>query len=395
LTGWPTRQRALPGSISVKRDATIAEVDDTSSASGGAFPGTNVGTVLVSGPGSTLTTANPNFALAVGQSGTGTLTIQNGGVVKTDSLTLFGPQSTGGGTLNIGAAPGQPALAVAEIPVGTDYFATLGIPLLRGRLFSDADRSPATHVLVINENMARRYFPDHEPVGTRVQTGEYNPKGDWYTIVGVVGNVKYEGLGEKDQPTMYVPYFDSGWCPWFAREMYVVLRSASSPEKVVSILQSAAWSLDNQLPLGHVRTMDQLMYDSVASSRFRAIVFCIFAALALVLAMIGIYGVMAYAVSQRTHEIGIRVALGAQRKNILGTVLREGAGLAVLGVALGSASALALSRTLAGLIFGVRATDPGTFVTVAALLLGVALVGCYIPARRAMRVDPIVALRYE
>jgi putative ABC transport system permease protein len=141
--------------------------------------------------------------------------------------------------------------------------------------------------------------------------------------------------------------------------------------------------------------MDQLMYDSVASSRFRAILFCIFAALALVLAMIGIYGVMAYAVSQRTHEIGIRVALGAQRKNVLGTVLREGAGLAVLGVALGSASALALSRTLAGLLFGVRATDPGTFVTVAALLLGVALVGCYIPARRAMRVDPIVALRYE
>ncbi|PYT51417.1 MAG: ABC transporter permease [Acidobacteria bacterium] len=292
-------------------------------------------------------------------------------------------------------APGQPAPAVAEIPVGTDYFATLGIPLFRGRLFSDADRSPATHVLVINEDMARRYFPDHEPVGTRVQTGEYNPKGDWYTIVGVVGNVKYKGLGEKDQPTMYVPYFDSGWCPWFAREMYVVLRSASAPEKVVSILQSAAWSLDNQLPLGHVRTMDQLMYDSVAGSRFRAVLFCIFAALALVLAMIGIYGVMAYAVSQRTHEIGIRVALGAQRKNILRTILREGASLAVLGVAIGTASALVLSRTLAGLLFGVRGTDLGTFVTVAALLLGVALAACYIPARRAMRVDPMVALRYE
>jgi putative ABC transport system permease protein len=292
-------------------------------------------------------------------------------------------------------APGQPAPAIAEIPVGTDYFATLGIPLFRGRLFSNEDRSPATHVLVINENMARRYFPNQDPVGTRVQTGEYNPKGDWYTIVGVVGNVKYEGLGEKDQPTMYVPYFDSGWCPWFAREMYVVVRSASAPEKVVSILQSAAWSLDNQLPLGHVRTMDQLMYDSVAGSRFRTVLFCIFAALALVLAMIGIYGVMAYVVSQRTHEIGIRVALGAQRTNILRTILREGAGLAVLGVAIGSAAALALSRTLAGLLFGVRATDPETFVAVAALLLGVALVACYIPARRATRVDPMVALRYE
>jgi putative ABC transport system permease protein len=292
-------------------------------------------------------------------------------------------------------APGQPAPAIAEIPVGTDYFSTLGIPLLRGRLFSDQDRSPATHVLVINENMARRYLPDQDPVGTRVQTGEYNPKGDWYTIVGVVGNVKYEGLGEKDQPTMYVPYFDSGWCPWFAREMYVVVRSPTAPEKVVSILQAAVWSLDNQLPLGRVRTMDQLMYDSVAGSRFRAVLFCIFAALALVLAMIGIYGVMTYAVSQRAHEIGIRVALGAQRKNILGTILREGAGLAVAGVAIGSASALALSRALAGLLFGVRATDPATFVAVAALLLAVALAACYIPARRAMRVDPMVALRYE
>jgi putative ABC transport system permease protein len=141
--------------------------------------------------------------------------------------------------------------------------------------------------------------------------------------------------------------------------------------------------------------MDQLMYDSVAGSRFRAVLFCIFGALALVLAMIGIYGVMTYAVGQRAHEIGIRVALGAQRKNILVTILREGAGLAVVGVAIGSASALALSRALAGLLFGVRATDPATFVAVAALLLAVALAACYIPAQRAMRVDPMVALRYE
>jgi putative ABC transport system permease protein len=292
-------------------------------------------------------------------------------------------------------APGQPAPAVGEIPVGTDYFATLGIPLFRGRLFSDQDRSPGTHVLVINENMARRYFPDQDPVGARVQTGEYDPKGELSTIVGVVGNVKYEGLGEKDQPTMYVPYFDSGWCPWFAREMYVVVRSASAPQEVVSALQSAVLSLDNQLAIAHVRTMDQLLYESVAGSRFRAVLFGVFAALALALAMIGIYGVMAYAVSQRTHEIGIRMALGARRMNILRTILREGAGLALLGVAIGFVVALALSRTLAGLLFGVQATDPVTFGTVAALLLGVALAACYVPARRAMRVDPMVALRYE
>jgi predicted permease len=291
--------------------------------------------------------------------------------------------------------PGQPAPAVAEIPVGTGYFAALGIPLFRGRLFSDQDRSPATHVLVINENMARRYFPDQDPVGTRVQTGEYDPKGDWYAIVGVVGNVKYEGLGEKDQPTMYVPYFDSGWCPWFAREMYVVVRSPSAPEKVVSVIQSAALSLDDQLALAHVRTMDQLLYESVAGWRFRAVLFTVFAVLALVLAMIGIYGVMAYSVSQSTHEIGIRMALGAHRADILRTILREGASLALLGVAIGLVVALALSRALAGLLFGVQATDPMTFAAVATLLLSVALAACYFPARRAMRVDPMVALRYE
>ena len=265
--------------------------------------------------------------------------------------------------------PGQPAPAIGEIPVGTEYFATLGIPLFRGRLFSDQDRSPATHVLVINENMARRYFPDQDPLGTRVQTGEYNPKGDWYTIVGVVGNVKYQGLGEKDQPTMYVPYFDSGWCPWFVREMYVVVRSASAPEKVVSVLQSAALSLDNQLAIAHVRTMDQLLYESVAGSRFRAVLFGVFAALA---------GLVFYFAHKQVQ-----------------TILREGASLALLGVAIGFVVALALSRTLAGLLFGVQATDRMTFAEVAALLLCVALAACYLPARRATRVDPMVALRYE
>jgi len=229
------------------------------------------------------------------------------------------------------------------------------------------------------KNMARRYFPDQDPVGRRVQTGEYDPKGDWYTIVGLVGNVKYEGLGEKDQPTMYVPYFDSGWCPWFVREMYIVVRSASAPEKVVSGLQSAAWSLDNQLALAHVRTMDQLLYESVAGSRFRAVLFGVFAGLALVLAMIGIYGVMAYSVGERTHEIGIRIALGAHRTNILQTILREGGSLALLGVGIGFVVALALSRTLSGLLFGVQANDPLTFAAVAAFLLSVALAACYHP----------------
>jgi putative ABC transport system permease protein len=289
--------------------------------------------------------------------------------------------------------PGQSAPAVAEIPISEDYFRALGVPLFRGRYFSQADRSPGTHVLIINENMARRYFAGRDPIGKRVQTGEDDPKGDWYTIVGVVGNVKYEGLGKQDEPAMYVPYFDSGWCPWFVREMYIVVRGAHTPDPAT--IQSAVRSLDNQLPLAQVRTMDQLLYESIAGPRFRAVLFGVFAALALVLAVIGIYGVMAYTVSQRTHEIGIRMALGAQRGTIVRSVLRQGGRLAILGVVIGSAVTLVLSRTLSGLLFGVRNTDPLTFMVVVALLLGVALAACYLPARRAMRVDPMVALRYE
>jgi len=291
--------------------------------------------------------------------------------------------------------PGESAPAVPEIPVSYAYFRTLGVPLLSGRFFSDADRSTGTHVLIINQNMAQHYFPEQDPIGKRVQTGESNPKADWYTIVGVVGNVKYEGLGEKDQATMYVPYFDSGWCPWFVQSLYIVVRTSATTEQSAASLQSSVLSLDNQLPLTHIRTMDQLLYDSVASSRFRAVLFAAFAALGLVLAMIGIYGVMAYSVSQRTSEIGIRVALGAQKKTVLRMILRQGATLAVVGVTIGLIASFALARVLNGLLFGVHASDPLTFAGVAILVIAVGLAACYIPARRAMRVDPIVALRYE
>ena len=291
--------------------------------------------------------------------------------------------------------PGQAAPAVAEIPISANYFQTLGVPLLRGRYFSATDQSPGTHILIINESMAQRYFAGEDPIGKRVQTGEANPKADWYTIVGIVGNVKYEGLGQKDDATMYVPYFDSGWCPWFVHSLYVVVRSSASAENAVSAVQSALWSLDNQLPLIRVRTMDQLLYESVASSRLRAVVFGVFAAFALLLAMVGIYGVMAYSVSQRTNEIGIRVALGAERAEILTLILKHAFVLTTTGLLLGVGGAIILTRYLSTLLYGVKPTDPLTFAAVSLLLATVALLASYLPARRAVRVDPLVALRYE
>jgi len=291
--------------------------------------------------------------------------------------------------------PGQSAPAVAEIPISDGYFRALGVPLFRGRYFNDGDRAESTHILIINQGMARRYFPGQDPVGKRLQTGEYDPKGDLYTIVGVVGNVKYEGLDAEDTPAMYVPYRDSGWCPWFVRSMYVVVRSASSTEAAASALHSSVASLDSQLPIILERTMDELLYTSVEGPRFRAILFGIFAALALILAATGIYGVIAYSVSQRTQEIGVRMALGASQSSVFGMMVKQGLRLALVGVAIGLCASFALTRLISKLLFGVGAHDPSALAGAAVLLTVVALAACYLPARRAVRINPTVALRGE
>jgi predicted permease len=291
--------------------------------------------------------------------------------------------------------PGRSLPVAEEIPVSADYFRALGVPLLRGRLFDEADRAPGAHVLLINQTMARQYFPGVDAVGKRMQTGEQNPRSPWYTIVGVVGDVKYEGLGQQSMATMYVPYFDDGWSPWFVHSMYLVVRATSDAAGVASAVRSDVWALDDLLPVNHMRTMDQLFTLSVATPRFRVVLFAQLAGLALVLAMIGIYGVVAYGVSRRTHEIGVRMALGAGRREIFRLILGRGMALAMMGVAIGAVAALGLTRVLKSLLFGVSATDPWVFAAVAALLVAVALFACYIPARRAARVDPLAALRHE
>jgi len=289
---------------------------------------------------------------------------------------------------------GQSAPAVPEIPISDAYFRTLGVSLMRGREFTPADRAPSTHVLIINENMARRYFPGEDPVGKRLQTGESNPKADYYTIVGVAGNVKYEGLAAQDEPAMYVPFSDSGWCPWFVQSMYVVVRGGTTIAASAA-LQSAVSSIDKQIPLIRVRTMDELLYDSVADSRFRVLLFVSFAALALVLAATGIYGVVAYSVSQRTQEIAVRMALGAPRASVFGLVLGLALRLAGTGVVIGVCAALALARLMRSVLFGVGPADPVAFAAAASILTLIALSAGYLPARRAMRINPTAALRGE
>ena len=292
-------------------------------------------------------------------------------------------------------APGKSSYLAEEIPISENYFRALGIPLVAGRFFNDQDRLPTRHELIINRSMAERYFHGRSAVGQRVQTGDADPKSDWYTIVGVVGNVKYEGLTAKDQSTMYVPIYDDGWNPWFTRSLFLLIRTPQNPGQLASPLRATLASLDRDVPLSTVETMDQLLSQSVSGPRYGTVLVAIFAALALVLAAVGIYGVISYTVTRRTREIGIMIALGAQRSDVLRLVLGQSLRLAVIGAVIGIATALAVMRLMAGLLYGVSASDPLTFVFVPGLLILVALAACYIPARRAMRVDPMVALRHE
>ncbi len=291
-------------------------------------------------------------------------------------------------------APGQSRPLAEEMTISPDYFTALGVPLLRGRFFTDADRGDAPQVLIINEAMARRYFPNEDPVGKRLQTGDPSPNSPWETIVGVVGNVKYTGLEADEAPTMYVPYTTPGWVTW-SRSMYLVARTTGEPLGLATALRQQVRELDQNLPVTELKTMGQLMHEAVTEPRFAASLLGLFALAALLLAAIGIYGVISYGVTERTHEIGIRMALGANKGDVLRMVIVQGLKLALVGVGIGLAAAFGLTRLMKSFLFNVSATDPLTFIGIAVLLLGVALLACWIPARRATKVDPMIALRCE
>jgi putative ABC transport system permease protein len=289
---------------------------------------------------------------------------------------------------------GRPAPPPGEVRsagprwVMPDYFRLMGIPLLKGRLMTEQDAVESQQVIVINQAMARRYWPDEDPVGKRMTLPF---RGDSQReIIGVVDDVKHTRLDVEGTPEMYIPYLQSP-----ISSMTLVVRTSSDPLGLVAAVRSEVSRLDKEQPVYDVRTMEQLVSESTSSRRFNALLLGIFAGVALILAAIGIYGVMSYSVTRRAHEIGLRMALGAQVRDVLKLVVRQGMLLTLVGVCIGLAAALALTRLLSSLLYGVSATDPITFGVITSLLIGVALLATYIPARRATRVDPIVALRHE
>jgi len=308
-----------------------------------------------------------------------------------DDLPLTGIR--GGGPFII---EGHPTKSDNDAPtayrctVSADYFKTMGIPLLQGREFTDRDREGAPTVLMVNETAARRYWPGQSPVGSHLSftTGRTQPT--WLEIVGVVKDVLHDSLEQPAKPTIYLPFLQGP--PDFA---VTVVRTGIDPAALTSAVREAIAAVDKDQPVMMSRTMTDILADSVAQRRFNTVLIVAFGALALILAVVGVYGLMAYIVMQRTHEMGVRIALGAERSDVMKLVLARGFRLTLIGISFGIAMALILTRFLSKLLFNVPETDPATFIAVSACLGGIALLASYLPARRAMQVDPMVALRYE
>jgi putative ABC transport system permease protein len=312
--------------------------------------------------------------------------------VQSASLVRGLPFSGNGGTTNI-ILPDRELPPKGQEPevmfnaAMPNYFETIGIPFIKGRLFGNQDQANTPTVLIINQTMANRFWPGQEPLGKQVK---FVSDGSMGTVVGVVGDAKHYWMEEETRSQMYGAYSQQPGL--FAT---VLIRTTVEPLGLSEPVRQAVWKVDPDQPMWKIRTVEFLIDRSVADRKFLLALMGIFASLALVLTMIGLYGVISYLVNQRTQEIGIRMALGAQMSDILRMVLKQGMFLVLTGVALGLASAWLLTRLIASLLFRVSATDPLTFGGISVLLIAVALLACYLPARRATKVDPLVALRYE
>jgi len=308
-------------------------------------------------------------------------------------------------TLPLGKGPtagfrieGRPPLTIDKWPggnyrtVSTDYFHAMNIPVVQGRAFNERDTETAPLVMIINQALANRDFPNENPVGKRINLGNLDPKGQpvWWEIVGVATNVRSLELREEATPEFYLSSLQDSFS-----NMFLVVRTSVEPTSLAAAVQRAAAEVDKSAAVSDVKTMDHIVDEAVTQPRFNLFLLGLFSGIALLLSAAGIYGVTAYSVTQRTHEFGIRLALGAQVGDVLKMIIRQGMLLISVGIAVGLVASFALTRLLRTLLFGVSVTDPLTFVAITLLLTLVALLACYIPARRATKVDPLVALRYE
>ena len=286
---------------------------------------------------------------------------------------------------------GKPPVLVTRV-VSPGYFGTMGIQLLEGRVFEEGkDRVDSPCVIVIGEAVARRYWPGESALGKRIAPGRVESDEDWCQVVGVVKDVRQRELASEPIPLAYFTYEQAG----FFAPRYLVVKTAADPQALAGTVRKTVWEVDKDQPVSNVNTMEGVLSESIARQRFSTLLLGIFAGLAMILAAVGIYGVMSYSMAQRTREIGIRMALGAQKRDVLMLAVGQGLKLVAIGVALGLVGAFALTRVMTSLLYGVSATDPATLVTISLVLVAVALLASYIPARRAAKVDPLIALRYE
>jgi predicted permease len=304
------------------------------------------------------------------------------------SLPLTGFDSDAGFVIEGRPAPRQDQQSVAWVSsVSPGYFRTMGMGLIAGREFTDRDNENSPKVVIISEETARRHFPNENPIGKRI--GDGRPDG-WREIVGVTADVKHFGLNQDSRVSMFFPDRQQ-----LSRRMFIVVRTAADPSSLSPALRGVVAEMDRNLAVSNIIPMEEISTRSIGQERFTLLLLGLFSALALLLAVAGIYGVMSYAVAQRTHEIGLRMALGAQTGAILKLVVWRGVKLVAGGVALGLVASFSLTRLMAKMLFGVSAADPLTFIVITLLLAFVALLACWIPARRAAKVDPMTALRFE
>jgi putative ABC transport system permease protein len=322
-----------------------------------------------------------------------------GSVGATHALPLSGMDSVRPFTIE-GGAPQEPGKApvVQYRIVSPGYFRTMKIPLIKGRDFAKQDEGQAAGVVIINQALQRRYFPNEDPVGKRITIGGFDNQ--WGEVIGVVGDVRHQWAGREPEPEMYWAYPQAwlGRSPTLSRHrrsLTLALRTADDPRSLIQDIRREVNALDKALPVAGVRTMEERMGSTLAGARFNTLLLSLFAALALILAVVGLYGVISYSVAECTHEIGVRMALGAQTGDVLRLVVGQGMKLTLTGVIIGLLASFGLTRVIKDMLYGVGPVDPLTFITIALVLTVTALIACYIPARRATKVDPMVALRYE